>query len=116
MKVLLAKAANELKSILSTKLVTRSSVLKDSKATAAAASTSTTTVEPEIKSNADAQEEANRIKMFRLAAISAKEGAAAGISKVVGTDITDSTLRTNDGQDFKTVDEYTLYALMRALI
>ena len=54
--------------------------------------------------------------MFRLDAIGAKEGAAAGISKVVGTDITDATLRTTDGQDFKTVDEYTLYALMRAVI
>ena len=54
--------------------------------------------------------------MFRLAAIGAKEGAAAGISKVVGTDITDATLRTTDGQDFKTVDEYTLYALVRAVI
>ena len=54
--------------------------------------------------------------MFRLAAIGAKEGAAAGISKVVGTDITDATLRTTDGKDFKTVDEYTLYVLMRAVI
>ena len=54
--------------------------------------------------------------MFRLAAIGAKEGAAAGISKVVGTDITDATLHTTNGQDFKTVDEYMLYALMRAVI
>ena len=54
--------------------------------------------------------------MFRLAAIGAKEGAAAGISKVVGTDITDTTLRTTDGQDFKTVNKYTLYAFMRAVI
>ena len=54
--------------------------------------------------------------MFRLSAIGAKEGAAAGISKVVGTDITDATLCTTDGQDFKTVDEYTLYALMRAVL
>ena len=34
----------------------------------------------------------------------------------MGTDITDTTLRTTNGQDFKTVDEYTLYALMRAVI
>ena len=56
------------------------------------------------------------INMFRLYAISAKEGAAAGISKVVGTDITDTTLRTTDGQDFKTVDECTFYALIWAVI
>ena len=54
--------------------------------------------------------------MFRLAEIGAKQFAAAGISKVVGTDITDATLRITDGQDFKTVDEYTLYALMRVVI
>ena len=34
----------------------------------------------------------------------------------MGTDITNATLHTTDGQDFKTVDEYTLYALMRAVI
>jgi hypothetical protein len=73
-------------------------------------------VAPKITTNTDAKEEAGRINMFRLAAIGAKEGAAAGISKVVGTDITDATLCTTDGQDFKTVDEYMLYALMRAVI
>ena len=63
---------------------------------------------PEITTNADAQDEADRINMFCLTAIGAKEGAATGISKVVGADITDTTLRTTDGQDFKTVDEYKL--------
>ena len=108
MKGLLADATNGLSSILLTKLVTRYSVLKESKATPAAASISMITMEPEIKYKANTQEDANRINMFRLAAIGAKEGAAAGISKVVGTDITDATLRTTNGQDFKTVDEFTL--------
>ena len=101
---MLAKTPNDLNAILSTKLVSRRSVLKNSKANAAKESTSTNTVAPEITSNTDAQEEADMINMFRLAAIGAKEGAAAGIIKVVGTDITDATLRTTDGQDFKTVD------------
>ena len=91
-------------------------MLKESKANAAKESTSTNTVAPETMSNNDAQEEADRINMFRLAAIGAKEGAAAGTSKAVGTDITNTTLCTTDGQDFKTVDKYTLYALMRAVI
>ena len=64
MKGLLSKADNKLNLILLTKLVTHSSVLKESNATTAAVSTSTTTVEPEIKTNADAQEEADRINMF----------------------------------------------------
>ena len=116
MKGFLSNTPNDLNAILSTKLVSRSSVLKDSKKAAVAASTDTHTVPPEITTNADAQDEADRINMFRLAAIGSKEGAAAGISKVVGTDITNTTLRTNDGQDFKTVDEYTVYALIRAVI
>jgi hypothetical protein len=105
MKRLLAATTNSLNAILPTKLVTRSSVLEASKTAAAAESTSTNTVDPEIMTNVNAQEEADRINMFRLASIGAKEGAAAGISKVVGTDITDATLCTNNGQDFKTVDK-----------
>ena len=62
------------------------------------------------------QEEADRLNMFRLAAIGYKEGVSAGISKVVGTDIMDATLRTIDGQDFKTVDEYNLYDITKAVI
>ena len=72
MKGLLAATTNSLKAIMSTKLVTRSSVLKASKTAAAAASTATNTVEPEITTNADAQEEADRINMFRLEAIGSK--------------------------------------------
>ena len=116
MKGLLANATNDLNAILSTKLVSCSSVLKDSKVTATEAFTSTNMVAPEITTNTDAQVEADMISMFRLAAIGAKEGAAAGISKVLGTDITDTTCCTTDGQDFTMVDEYTLYALMQAVI
>ena len=46
--------------------------------------------------------------MFHFVAIRANEGVVAGISKVIGNDITDATLLTTDGQGFKTVDEYTL--------
>jgi hypothetical protein len=116
MKGLLAATANSLNAILSTKLGTRSSVLNSSKTATATASTLTKTVEPKITTNADAQEEADRINMFRLAEIGAKEGAAAGISKVVGTDIIDATLRTTDQQYFKTLDEYTLHAFMREVL
>ena len=54
--------------------------------------------------------------MFCLTAIDTKEGVTVGFSKVVVTDITGSTLRTTDGQDFKTFDEYSLHDLMRAVI
>ena len=77
MKGLLAGPTNNVKSIVSTKLVTRSSILEASKTEAATTSTYTNTTELDIKTNPDAQEEADRINMFRLAAIGAKEGAAA---------------------------------------
>ena len=64
----------------------------------------------------DAQEDADRINMFRLAAIGAKDGAAPVISKVLGTDINNAMLCTTDGQVFRTVDKSTLYAIMRAVI
>ena len=73
-------------------------------------------IEPEITIGNDAQEEADRLNMFRLVVIRAKEGVAAGLSAIVGTAVTDTTLRTTDGQDFKTVDEYQLVDLMKAVI
>ena len=117
MKVFLADATNDLNSIKSNKLVNRSSVIKASKrATEAATALANLTVDPAIKTNQDAQEEANRLNMFRLAAIGLKEGVAVGISKVFGTDITDTTLRTTDGKDYKTANEYNLYNLMKEVI
>jgi hypothetical protein len=55
MKGLLADAANDLNSILSTKLVKRSSILKASKSTTTLASTPTLAVDPDVKTNTDAQ-------------------------------------------------------------
>ena len=67
MKGLLTETPNALNSIISTKLVTRSSVLIDLKKAAATASASLNTVETKIKTNPYEQEEADRINMFRLA-------------------------------------------------
>ena len=104
----------------SNKVATRSSILAASKAAAAKATSEAgagaTKVEPEIVTNDDARDEADRVNMFRLAVIGAKEGVAAGIRAVVGNDITDNTLRTTDGQDFRTVDGYQLCDLMTAVI
>ena len=56
---LISGTTNNLNAILSTKLVSRASILKASKNTASAASTSCRVDEPEIKTNPDAQEEAD---------------------------------------------------------
>ncbi len=45
--------------------------------------------------------------------IGAKEGVIEALTGIVGTHITDSVLRTGDG-DYKGVDEYTVYDVMQA--
>jgi hypothetical protein len=50
-----------------------------------------------------------------LAAIGVKEGVAAGITKIVGKDITNPILRTSDGISFKSVDQYQLHQLITAI-
>ena len=69
-------------------------------------------VAPEITTNADVQEEANWQIMSRLAAIGVKEAIAAGITALVGKHIKNPILRTMDGMDFRTVDQYELHQLL----
>jgi hypothetical protein len=45
--------------------------------------------------------------------IGAKEGIVKALTAFVGTNITDSMLRTSDG-DFKSVDKYTVHKVMQA--
>ena len=80
---LLGNQPNAINKLKSNKVATRSSILAASKAAAATATRDAVTgapkVEPEITTNDDARDEADRVNMFRLAAIGAKEGVAAGI-------------------------------------
>ena len=109
MKGFLADTVNTLTAIKFIKVVSRASVLKASKRAAEEASRNSAsgdpTVEPEIKTNQDTQEEADRLNIFRLVVVGFKEGVTAEISKVVGTNITDTTLLTTDGQDLKSIDK-----------
>jgi hypothetical protein len=89
-------------------------VLKDSKDAADRLSNSTTVL-PEIATNSNVQEEADRINTYRLAAIGVKEGVAAGITKITGKDITNPILRMVDGISFKSVDDYQLHQLITAI-
>jgi len=78
-------------------------------------SSSGTTVQPEIATNSNTQEEADRQKTYRLAEIGVKKGVAAGITKIIGNDITNPILHTTDGISFKSVDEYQLHQLVTAI-
>jgi hypothetical protein len=56
-----------------------------------------------------------RQNTYRLAAIGVKEGVAAGITKIIGKDITNPILRTSDGISFKPADEYQLHQLVTTI-
>jgi hypothetical protein len=116
MKGLLSTATNTLTEYKATISIKRKDILKDSKDAAARLSSSSgTMVQPEIATNSNAQEEADRQNTFRLAAIGVKEGVAAGITKIIGKDITNPILHTTDGISFKSVDEYQLHQLVTAI-
>ena len=96
--------ANGLTRMRSLTTATRQAILTRSRTIAAAASTANTTVTPDIDTNADAQDEADRQNMFLLAVMGAKEGVAAGVATIVGKAITDPILRTADSTTLKHVD------------
>ena len=54
--------------------------------------------------------------MYCLTAISVKEALVAGITKLVGADVTNPIIRTADGTDFKTVNEYSIASFVKAII
>jgi len=116
MKGLLSTAKNTLTEYKATISIKRKDILKDSKdATDLLSNSSGTTVQPEIATNSNTQDEVDRQNTYRMAAIGVKEGVAVGITKIVGTDITNPILRTSDGISFKSVDEYQLHQLVTTI-
>jgi hypothetical protein len=72
-----------------------------------------TTVTPAFTLCLEAQEEADRRNVAAQAMIGAKECVVEALTALVGTNITNSMLRTSDG-DFKSVDKYTVPKVMQA--
>jgi hypothetical protein len=114
---LLEDGTNLLTNVKLTNTITMNSVLKAAKARADAASkASSTMITPTITSRSKAQEEADRLNVINQSVIGAKEGVVEAVTKLVGSDITDAVLRTTDGSDHKSIDNYTLFAVMVAAI
>ena len=90
----------------------KSDVKRQSIAEAQTASSTINIVAPGIKTNIDAQDKADRQNTARLAAIGVKDAIAAAITSIVGAQITNPILRTTDGSDFRSVDEYELHQLL----
>ncbi len=98
-------------------MITAGSVIKKAKQNAEVLSILTSkTVLPIITTQAEAQEEANRLNVINQSVIGAKEGAVEAITKLVGSNITDAILCTANGSDHKSVDNFTLFDVMQVAI
>jgi hypothetical protein len=117
MEKLLEDGTNLLTNVKLTDAITANSVLKAAKARADAASkASSTTITPTITSRSKAQEEADRLNVINQLVIGAKEGIVKAVTKLVGSNITNAVLQTADGSNHKSIDDYTLFAVMAAAI
>ena len=117
MEKLLDTGDNRLTLVMSTNAIMVGSVIKEAKLHAKARSTSTgKTVLPTITAQAESQEEADHLNVINQAVISAKEGAADTITKLVGSDITDAILRTPNGSNHKGSDDFRLFDVIQAAI
>ena len=61
---------------------------------------------------ANAQEEADRQNQTNQAVIGAMEQATEAITKLVGSNFTDSVLRTANGNNFEGINDYHLHEIM----
>jgi len=103
--------------VQSTDAITAGSVFKSAKKRADELSTTTgKTVLPTFNTQTKAQEEADRLNFINQLVIGAKEGVVEAVLKLVGSDITVAILRTPDGSDHKSIDNFTLYEVMKVAI
>jgi hypothetical protein len=64
----------------------------------------------------EAQEEANQLNVINQLVVGAKEGVVKAITKLVGSNVTDAILRTADGSNHKSIDDFTLFEVMKFAI
>jgi hypothetical protein len=64
----------------------------------------------------EAQEEADHLNVINQLVIGAKEGVVEAVMKLVGSNITNAVLRIADGSNHKSIEDYTLFAVMAAAI
>jgi hypothetical protein len=64
----------------------------------------------------EAQEEADQLNVINQLVISAKEGVVEVINKLVGSDVTDAILRTADSSDHKSINDFSLFEVMKSAI
>jgi hypothetical protein len=74
------------------------------------------TILPTFTTPTEAQEEAGQLNIINQMVIGAKEGVVKAESKLVGSDITNAILRTANGSNHKSINDFTLYDVMKVAI
>jgi hypothetical protein len=114
---LLNNGDNILTRVKLTNVITAGSVIKSAKKRADELSTTTgKTVLPTFTAQTEAQEEANQLNVINQSVIGAKEGIVKAVSKLVGSNITNAILQTANGSDHKSINNFTLYNVMKVAI
>jgi hypothetical protein len=111
---LLDNGNNILTRVQSTDAIMAGSVFKSAKKRAdELAATTGKTVLPTFTTQMEAQEEAKRLNVINQSVIDAKEGVVEAVSKLVGSNIPNTVLRTANGSNHKSIDNFTLYKVMK---
>jgi hypothetical protein len=114
---LLDNGDNILTQVQSTDAITAGSVLKLAKKQVDKLLTTTgQTVLPTFTTQMEAQEEADQLNVINQSVIGTKEGIVKAVSKLVGSNITNAILQTADGSNHKSIDNFTLYNVMKVAI
>jgi hypothetical protein len=117
MEKLLDDGNNLLTLVKSTEAITAGSIIKAAKKRADELTALTSkTVLPSITAQAEAQGEADQLNIINQSIIGTKEGVIQAITKLVGSNVTNVILRTINVSNHKSIDEFTLYKVMKLAI
>jgi hypothetical protein len=117
MEKLLNDGDNLLTLVKSTDAITTSYVIKEAKKRADKLTASTgKTVSPSITAQAEAQEEADQLNVINQLGIGTKEGVVKAITKLDGSNVTNAILRMANVSDHKSIDDFTLFEMMKSAI
>ncbi len=115
MEKLLNDNNNLLTLVKSTDAIMVSYVIKEVKQRGDELTASTNkTASPSITAQAEAQEEADQLNVINESVIGVKEGVVKAITKLVGSDVTNAILQMADGSDLKSIDDFTLFEVMKS--
>jgi hypothetical protein len=116
-KKLLDDDNNLLTLVKSTDAITASYKIKKAKNRADKLTASTgKTILPSITSRVEAQEEANQLNVINQLVIGTKKGVVKAITKLVGSNVTNAILRTANGSNHKSINNFTLFEVINLAI